>query len=88
MAGEGSIFAIEGDRADQVFVSVGADLHVAVAKEGLQPVVGVMDIGSVFGHPKFVGTARLPGVPDRLSHFCHRAHSCSLNAASEGFSRD
>lgn len=48
MTSEERFFAIESDRADQVFDPVGVDLDAAVGQEGLQPIPVIMDVGQLF----------------------------------------
>ena len=55
MPGEERVFAIEGDRADQIFDPVGVDLDATVGQEGLQPVPVVVDVGQLFAQPGFGG---------------------------------
>ena len=57
MACEERVFAVQGNRTDAIFDSVGVDLDAAIVQKGLQPIPVVGDVGELFAKARFAGDA-------------------------------
>ena len=54
------ILALEGNRTDQIFDPIGADLDATVRQEGLQPVRMVANMAKLLAEPEFDGDPAAP----------------------------